>query len=39
LTDEVFYRYLLDVSVNVLIIVALVAAVYLARRALKPITV
>ena len=39
LTDEVFYRYLLDVGVNVLIIVALVAAVYLARRALKPVTV
>jgi uncharacterized membrane protein (DUF373 family) len=32
LTDAQFHRYLLDVGVNVLVILALVAAVYLARR-------
>lgn len=32
LTTEVFHRYLLDVSVNVLVIVALVIAVFLARK-------
>ncbi len=32
LTVEVFHRYLLDVSVNVLVIVALVLAVFLARK-------
>ena len=33
LTDETFHRYLLDVGVNVLVILALVLAVFLARRA------
>ena len=32
LTTEVFHRYLLDVSVNVLVIVALVIAVFMARK-------
>src|SRR5206468_80554 len=32
LTAEVFHRYLLDVGVNVLVIVALVLAVFLARK-------
>ncbi|TLY33741.1 MAG: hypothetical protein E6K57_03160 [Nitrospirae bacterium] len=32
LTVEVFHRYLLDVGVNVLVIVALVLAVFLARK-------
>jgi len=32
LTDQVFLRYLLDLGANVLVIVALVFAVYLARR-------
>lgn len=36
LTTEVFHRYLLDVSVNVLVIVALVVAVFLARRVPPP---
>src|SRR5436309_8668592 len=36
LTTEVFHRYLLDVSVNVLVIVALVFAVFMARRGLQP---
>ena len=35
LTKEVFERYLLDVSVNVLVIVALVLAVFLVRRAMR----
>ena len=38
LPTEAFHRYLLDVGVNVLVIVALVAAVYLARRCLQPVT-
>ena len=36
LTDLQFHRYLLDVGVNVLVIVALVFAVYLARRRPEP---
>jgi uncharacterized membrane protein (DUF373 family) len=36
LTDQVFNRYLLDLGANVLVIVALVVAVYLARRAGQP---
>lgn len=36
LTDQVFSRYLLDLGANVLVIVALVAAVYLARRVVPP---
>ncbi|TKB80673.1 MAG: hypothetical protein E8D45_03065 [Nitrospira sp.] len=36
LTDQVFYRYLLDLGANVLVIVALVAAVFLARKAPQP---
>ena len=36
LTTEVFHRYLLDVGVNVLVIVALVFAVFLARRVPQP---
>ena len=36
LTDLVFNRYLLDLGANVLVIVALVVAVYLARRAVQP---
>jgi len=36
LTREQFERYLMDVSVNVLVIVALVIAVYLARRSPEP---
>jgi uncharacterized membrane protein (DUF373 family) len=35
-TREQFERYLMDVSVNVLVIVALVIAVYLARRSPEP---
>lgn len=38
LTTEVFHRYLLDVSVNVLVIVALVIAVFMARRGSQPST-
>ena len=38
LTTEVFHRYLLDVGVNVLVILALVLAVYLARRAPQPVS-
>jgi uncharacterized membrane protein (DUF373 family) len=33
LTDQAFTRYLLDLSANVLVIVALVGAVYMARKA------
>ncbi|MDR4474299.1 MAG: phosphate-starvation-inducible PsiE family protein [Nitrospira sp.] len=36
LSDQVFNRYLLDLGANVLVIVALVVAVYLARRAVQP---
>ncbi|WP_447980267.1 phosphate-starvation-inducible PsiE family protein [Candidatus Nitrospira bockiana] len=36
LTDQVFYRYLLDLGANVLVIVALVVAVYLARKTVQP---
>jgi len=36
LTTEVFHRYLLDVGVNVLVIVALVLAVFLVRRGVQP---
>ena len=36
-TDQIFNRYLLDLGGNVLVIVALVIAVYLARRAVRPI--
>jgi uncharacterized membrane protein (DUF373 family) len=36
LTDAQFHRYLLDVGVNVLVILALVLAVYLARRRPDP---
>ena len=32
LTDQVFHRYLLDLGANVLVIVALVVAVYMARK-------
>lgn len=39
LTTDVFHRYLLDVGVNVLVIVALVVAVYLARRSAQPVSV
>lgn len=39
LTDPVFYRYLMDLGANVLVIVALVAAVYLARRVSRPVSV
>jgi len=35
-TDPVFHRYLLDLGANVLVIVALVSAVYMARRASQP---
>lgn len=35
-TDPIFNRYLLDLGANVLVIVALVIAVYLARRAIQP---
>jgi hypothetical protein len=35
LTDEVFHRYLLDMGANVLVIVALVLAVFLVRRAMQ----
>lgn len=37
LTTDVFHRYLLDVGVNVLVIVALVVAVYLARKSPQPV--
>jgi len=39
LTTDVFHRYLLDVGVNVLVIVALVIAVYVARRSSQPTAV
>jgi len=39
LTDQVFNRYLLDLGANVLVIVALVATVYLARRVAPPAVV
>jgi uncharacterized membrane protein (DUF373 family) len=35
-TDPVFHRYLLDLGANVLVIVALVLAVYMARRSMQP---
>ena len=35
-TDPVFQRYLLDLGANVLVIVALVVAVYMARRSPQP---
>jgi uncharacterized membrane protein (DUF373 family) len=38
LSTEVFHRYLLDVGVNVLVIVALVWAVFLVRRGMQPST-
>ena len=38
-SDQVFNRYLLDLGANVLVIVALVVAVYLARRISLPISV
>jgi hypothetical protein len=38
-TDPVFQRYLLDLGANVLVIVALVVAVYMARRSLQTTTV
>jgi uncharacterized membrane protein (DUF373 family) len=34
LTDQVFHRYLLDLGANVLVVLALVLAVYLMRRAI-----
>ena len=37
-TDPVFQRYLLDLGANVLVIVALVLAVYMARKSLQPAT-
>lgn len=36
LTDPVFHRYLLDLGANVLVVVALIFAVYLARRVAPP---
>ena len=33
LSDQVFHRYLLDVGANVLVVLALVVAAYLVRRA------
>ena len=36
LTTELFHRYLLDVGVNVMVIVALVLAVFLARKGGQP---
>ncbi len=36
-TDQIFNRYLLDLGGNVLVIVALVIAVYVARRAVQPV--
>ncbi len=36
LSDQVFQRYLLDLGANVLVILALVVAVYLARRVAPP---
>ena len=38
LTDLVFHRYLLDLGANVLVIVALVAAVYMVRKSSQPVT-
>ena len=37
-TDPVFQRYLLDLGANVLVIVALVLAVYMARKSSQPAT-
>ena len=39
LSEHVFNRYLLDLGANVLVIVALVLAVYLARRITPPISI
>lgn len=36
LTDQVFHRYLLDLGANVMVIVALVVAVFLARKTPQP---
>jgi phosphate starvation-inducible membrane PsiE len=36
LTDQLFHRYLLDVGANVLVIVALVIALYVVRKAPRP---
>jgi len=36
LTDDLFHRYLLDVGANVLVIVALVIALYMVRKAPQP---
>lgn len=36
LSDQVFYRYLLDLGANVMVIVALVVAVFLARKTPRP---
>ena len=38
LTDQAFHRYLLDLGANVLVIVALVTAVYMSRRSLQSAT-
>jgi len=38
LTDQVFHRYLLDLGANVLVVLALVLAVYLVRRAVPSVT-
>ncbi|MBH0180892.1 MAG: phosphate-starvation-inducible PsiE family protein, partial [Nitrospira sp.] len=39
LTDLVFNRYLMDLGANVLVVVALIVAVYVSRRASPPATV
>ena len=38
-SEQIFNRYLLDLGANVLVIVALVVAVYLARRISPPISI
>ncbi|HKU51540.1 MAG TPA: phosphate-starvation-inducible PsiE family protein, partial [Nitrospira sp.] len=39
LTDQVFHRYLLDLGANVLVVLALVLAVYLLRPAVPSVAV
>ncbi len=39
LTDQLFHRYLLDVGANVMVIVALVVALYTVRKAPQPSTI
>src|SRR6185312_6183915 len=37
MTDQVFHRYLMDLGANVLVVVALIIAIYVSRRASPPV--